>query len=83
MQSVDVKALVQTAVGGEWKTFCERHPALSRAVDQRMIVEMYARDLRATPEFLEAMKQVEMEGLAHSVLQELAVQVVRGWIRVL
>ena len=83
MQSIDVRALVEKAVGGEWKGFCERHPALSRAVDQRLIIEQYAQDLRGTPEFLEAMKQLEMQGLAHSVLEELAVSVVRGWLRVL
>lgn len=81
MQSVDVKALVQQAVGGEWEAFSARHPALSRAVDQRLFVELYTRNLRAEPEFLEAMKQVEMEGLAHSVMQELTVRVVTGWLR--
>lgn len=83
MNRVDVREVVERAVGGEWDAFCRRHPALSRAVDQRLMIEQCVASVRQDPEFAEALREVEMAGLAHSVLQEMVVKLVRGWMRVL
>ncbi len=83
MNRVDVKQMVQRAVGGEWEAFRQHHPALAEVVDQTLLVEQCMQNLSATPEFLEACRQVEVQGLAHGVLQELVVKLVRRWVRAL
>jgi len=81
MKQVDLKRLVELAVGAEWSAFEIRHPSLARALDRRILIEQYAQSLRERPEFVEAMRQVEAAGLAHEVLQEDVGRVVRRLLR--
>lgn len=83
MNRVDVKAIVERAVGGEWQAFAARHPALSQAIDRELLVEQCLASVRHEPEFVEAVRQVQAMGLAHEVLQDLALKLVRGVLRMM
>lgn len=83
MNRIDVREIVEQAVGGEWEAFCRRHPALSQAVDRRLIIEQCLANMRQEPEFVETVREVELAGLAQGVLQDLVLKLVRGWMRLL
>jgi hypothetical protein len=76
----ELRQMISQSLGQQWETFREHHPMLATVIDQDVATEQCMRDLREDPQLQEALRQVEMAGLAQEVLQGLVVSLVKKWM---
>ncbi|GIW77534.1 MAG: hypothetical protein KatS3mg104_2597 [Phycisphaerae bacterium] len=62
LMSDDLKTHVSASLAVQWDDFAQRHPRLSRVIDQHLLVEQAVSYLRLNPDYQRAMVNAQSAG---------------------
>lgn len=80
MLEINLKEIVQQAVGKEWQAFAADHPNLARVLDETLLVQEVTKHLQDDPEYQKALAEAEIAGQAAQKITELARELVGKWL---
>lgn len=80
MKTINVKQLVQQAVGQEWPAFVAAHPNLAAILDETLLVEEATAKLSDDPAYQRALADAQAAGQSAQVIADLVQRFVKRWM---
>lgn len=76
METIDVRAWVESAVRQQWEQFAAEHPHLAEQLSEPVVLEQTQQRLAEDPEFQAAMRKAESAGAGLEALKSLIARIV-------